>query len=197
LFAYQEHQENDTLLRERSSTVSVPPRWYAVHTRSHFESRIASQLSAVGIENYLPSVEEIHQWKDRKRTVNIPLFPGYLFARISPIPENRLQILQTAGVAGIVSTGGNIESVADTEIEAIRTALSARLRYQPHPFLRMGDWVRVKKGALKEVEGYLLRHKNQMRLVISVSILGQSISVELDTRDVERIPRSMVPARLH
>jgi transcription termination/antitermination protein NusG len=162
------------------------PKWHALHTRSNFEVRVANQLTASGIENYLPSFEEVHQWKDRKRKIQVPLFPGYLFVRFGSGSPHRVRVLQSSGVVGIVGTPGRDEAVAEQEIESIRTALEARLRCQPHPFLREGDWVRVKRGALKNIEGYLVRHKNQARLVISVSVLGQAVSVELDTADVER-----------
>src|ERR1017187_5516657 len=172
---------------QNGGALSSPSSWYAVHTRSNFEVRVADQFSAKNIENFLPAYEEIHQWKDRKRRVLLPLFPGYLFVRIGDHTETRLPLLQTSGVVRIVGQGGKHEPVLDHEIEAIRIVLKSNTRCLAHPFLREGAWVRVKRGPLKGVQGYFVRLKNQSRLVISVNVLSQSVATELDCRDVELV----------
>lgn len=171
--------------------------WYAVHTRSNFEVRVADQIAVKGIENYLPAYEETHQWKDRKKKVQVPLFPGYLFARLVETSHARLQLLQTPGVVRIVGQGAKDEPVVDHEIEAIRTVLRSKARCFSHPFLREGDWVQVRRGPLKGVEGYFVRLRNQSRLVISVNVLSQSVATEVDARDVEpsaKAPTVTVPS---
>jgi transcription antitermination factor NusG len=162
-------------------------RWYALHTRSRFELRIAEQLTAAGVENYFPSIEEVHQWKDRKRRVLVPLFPGYLFVRFATGTPQRRRVLQNVGVVGIAGPRGHDEAVGEQEIESIRAVLQMSLQCRRHPYLHEGDWVRVKRGVLKNVEGYLVRYKNEAHLVISVAVLGQAVSVELNTIDVERV----------
>jgi transcription antitermination factor NusG len=160
-------------------------RWYAVHTRSNFEAQVAGQLASKGVENYLPAYEETRQWKDRKKKITVPLFSGYLFAYFSDTAEERVRVLATSGVAGILGWGGKLEPVQEEELAAVRNFLSARANCMPHPFLREGDWVRVKRGPLKGLEGYLVRSKNGSRLVISVSVVSQSVAAELDAADVE------------
>jgi transcription antitermination factor NusG len=172
--------------------LSPQPNWYAVHTRSNFEVRVADQFSAKNIENFLPAYEEIHQWKDRKRKVRLPLFPGYLFIRIGDRTQTRLPLLQTSGVVRIVGQGGKHEPVFDHEIEAIRIVLKSNTRCLAHPFLREGAWVRVKRGPLKGVEGFLVRLRNQSRLVISVNVLSRSVATEVDCSDVELVRRPAV-----
>jgi transcription antitermination factor NusG len=169
------------------STGILPPaaNWYAVHTRSNFERRVADQFTARGIEHYLPVYEETHQWKDRKRRVAIPLFAGYLFARFKESTPTKLQILQTTGTAHIVGQGGKCESVPEQEIEAIRTLLNSKERCFPHPFLEEGAWVRVRSGSLKGVIGRLVRIKQSARLVLSIDILSRSVAVEIDAGNVE------------
>ena len=169
------------------SAAGIPPptpRWYALHTKSNLEGRVATQLEAKGIPNFLPAREEVHQWKDRKRKVAIPLFPGYLFVRMA---ENcsRLPILQTPGVARIVGQGVTPEPIPDSEIEAVRLVLASRERCLAHPFLKDGSWVQVTRGPLKGVEGFLVRFKKLSRVVISVSALSQAVAVEVADRDVE------------
>ena len=164
--------------------------WYAVHTRSRFDQRVASELGSRGFESYFPAYEEIHQWKDRKKKVAVPLFPGYVFVRFADSPGLRLRILHTAGVARILGNGGMIEAVPDEEIEAVQGLLRANVPYHAHPFLREGVQVRVKRGALKGLEGTLVRFKNRARLVISVALIAQSVAAEVDIRDVEPVGSS-------
>lgn len=159
--------------------------WYAAHTRSNFEKRVAAELEAKGVEPYLPAYQEIHQWKDRRKRVEVPVFPGYVFVRLSDSPARRLAVLQTAGVLRLLGHGGAPEPVDDAELEALRRLLKSNPRCLAHPFLREGARVRVKRGALAGVEGILARLKNQSRLVISVALLAQSVAVEVDTADVE------------
>ncbi len=167
--------------------VEREPRWYAVYTRSNFEKQVAAELTAKEIEHFLPLVDELHQWKDRRKLVHLPVFPGYVFARFGDTARARLQVLNTAGTVRILGSDGKIEPIPDLEIEAIRRLLKANVPYFAHPFLREGAWVRVKRGALKNVEGLLVRVKNKTRLVLSVSLLSQSVATEIDIRNVEVI----------
>jgi transcription antitermination factor NusG len=164
---------------------SGPPEWYAVHTRSNFERRIAAELAGKGIEAYLPAYAEVHQWKDRKQRVEIPLFPGYLFARFSDSPQSRLAVLQARGVARILGDAGAIEPVPSEQIEAVERMLASSARCCAHPYLREGARVRVRRGALANLEGILVRVKNEARLVISIPLLSQAAAVEIDIRNVE------------
>jgi len=166
------------------------PRWYAVHTRSNFEKRIASELLAKKIENYLPLIREVHQWKDRKKLVELPVFPGYVFVRFADSSKKRLEILKTAGTVRILGQGERIEAVPDPEIESIQHLLKSNVPCFAHPFLREGAWVRVKRGPLKDLEGLLVRMKSNTRLVLSVTLLSQSVATEIDVSDVEVLRRA-------
>jgi transcription antitermination factor NusG len=165
--------------------MSQKHEWYAVRTRSNCETKIGLTLVGKGIENYLPTFRELHQWKDRKKVVEQPLFPGYLFARIVNCRESRLSLLCCDGVVSILGQGEKIEPIPEKEIEAVRQLLSSSTRYQAHPLLQEGAWVRVKRGSLKNMEGLLMRLKNQTRLVVSVTLLSQSVSTEIDASDVQ------------
>lgn len=163
--------------------------WFALHTRSNFEQRIAAELVAKGFETYLPAYEELHQWKDRKKKVLVPLFPGYVFTRFEPSPEYRVRVAQTAGVVRILGRSGEVEPVPEAEIEAVRALLNAKVPCFAHPFLREGCRVRVKRGALRGLEGILVRFKNSTRIVVSVTLLSQSVAAEVAASDVELLPR--------
>ncbi len=161
--------------------------WYAVYTRSNFEKRVAANLAAKGVESYLPVVQQLHQWKDRKKMVDLPVFPGYVFVRFRDTATTRLGVLRTAGTVRILGQEDRIEPVPEWEIESIRRLLKANVPCFAHPFLREGAWVRVKRGPLKDLEGLLVRVKSKTRLVLSVALLSQSVATEIDVSDVEVI----------
>ena len=164
--------------------------WYAIHTRSNFEQRVAGELGRKGFESYLPAYQETHQWRDRKKKVAVPLFPGYVFVRFVDSLELRIPVLHTTGVVRILGNGGMIEAVPDEQVEAVQGLLRSKVPCHAHPFLREGVRVRVKRGALQDLEGTLVRFKNRARLVISVALIGQSVAAEVDIRDVERVGSS-------
>lgn len=169
------------------TTVSEELAWYAVHTRSNFEKVVYTELGQRGIESFWPAFDEVHQWKDRKKRVERPVFPGYVFVQIVDRPESRIQVLRTNGVVRILGSGSDIESIPDIEIDSVRRLLDSRKQCYAHPLLREGAWVRVKRGPLRDAEGRLVRLKNETRLVLSINLLSQSVSTEVDIRDVEPI----------
>lgn len=148
-----------------------------------------------GIESWLPVFREVHQWKDRKKLVEVPVFPGYLFARFVDSSKLRLAVRQTEGVVSILGQGDEIESVPDAEIDALQRMLRGSSHCLAHPLLREGSWVRVKRGALKNLEGLLVRVKNQTRLVLSITLLSQSVSTEVDASDVEYVQSVIMTPR--
>jgi len=185
---YIEHQAvsgfvSDSLMSD-SLTIA---RWYAVQTRSRFEKAVRAELSAWGIDHYLATFQDVHQWKDRKKVVEVPLFSGYIFVRLQHIEAACLQVLKTNGVVRILGVGGRMEPVPDFEIDSIRRLLASGKRCFPHPFIQEGSWVRMWRGPLAGVEGRLIRVKSQTRLVLSVELLSQSVATEVDASDVEPI----------
>lgn len=159
--------------------------WYAVGTRHQHEKVAARILQYKDFDVFLPLYKTCHQWHDRTKEISVPLFPGYLFVRDGL--HRWLPILTTPGVSRIVSFGDRPAPIPCSEIEGIRRIIESNLRVEPHPFLRSGDWVRVKYGPIAGVEGILLRKKNVARLVLSVEMLGKSAAVEVDATHVERI----------
>ena len=172
----------DLVARSESSV-----KWYALLTRSNFEKRVASELDRKSIAHYLPLIREAHQWKDRRKFVDVPVFPGYVFVHMTGSEQDRLRVLRSNGAVRILGFGAGIEPIPDKEIESIRLLLGSGVPLVAHPFLREGARVRVKSGALKDVEGALVRFKNYSRLVVSVNLLAQSIALEIDAGDVEAL----------
>lgn len=172
-------------MMELSSTIR--PQWFAIQTRYRYEQRIANDLSAKGLENYLPILSEVHEWKDRKRSVNVPAFGGYLFARFEPTLCNRVRVLETAGVIRLLGNLGQPEAVPEIEIESLRLSLNSGARCGRHPYLATGTLLRIQRGPLAGLEGRLLRTANALRLVVCVASVGQAIAVEVAWEDVSQI----------
>jgi len=156
--------------------------WYALRTRSRHEKRVREQLEAHGIEPFLPLVERWRQWKDRRKKVAFPLFPGYCFARF-PLSQ-RVVVVSTQGVVQILGNQEGPVPVPEAEIDAVRRLVESTLPYDPYPYLTEGMQVEVIRGPLSGLRGLLLRKGARARLVIGVALIHQGASVELDAFDV-------------
>jgi transcription antitermination factor NusG len=161
------------------------PKWYAVYANVRHEKRVKEYLNGRMVECYLPSYRSVRRWQDRRKEVELPLFPGYLFVRIGL--RFRLQVLTAPGVVHIVSFDGKPAPICEDEIEALRQALSRGINWEPHPYLKVGRRVRVRSGPLCGVEGTLVRRKEGYRLIISIELIMRSVATEVDEADVEPI----------
>ena len=160
--------------------------WYAVRTRSRHEKIASQQLQTRGIETFLPVVTQTHRWSDRKKQVEVPLFSGYTFVRLAYASnEQRIQVLQTHGVAGFVGVQRTGVPIPDNQIEDIRTLLSNKVDMKTHSFLKVGQRVRVRGGALDGVQGILVSHSGERSLVISLEPIERSLSIRVEGYDVE------------
>jgi transcription antitermination factor NusG len=156
--------------------------WFAVWTRSRHEQIVREQLEQKGVEAFLPTVARWSRWKDRKKKIDWPLFPGYCFARFDP--DDRLRVLKVTGVVSIVGFDGEIAAIPEHEIEGIRRLIESDLQFDPCPLIHEGTMVEVTHGPLKGVIGRLTRKGAHARLVLSVDLIGQAVSVEVDAADV-------------
>ena len=164
--------------------MTATPEWFAIWTRSRHEQVVRDQLEKKKIEAFLPTMTRWSRWKDRKKKIDWPLFPGYCFARFDP--ENSLAILKCSGVVNIVSFEGKPAPIPDVELDSIRLLVDSELQYDPCPMIREGMMVSVVHGALRGVIGRLVRKDAQKaRLVLSVDLIGQAVAVEVDAGDVE------------
>jgi len=162
--------------QEPSSTGS--DFWYAVRVRSNFERITASHLRERGYEEFSPSYKVQRRWSDRTKTVEKFLFPGYVFARLNP--HNRLLVVTSPGVVGLVGLGKTPTPIPDQEIENIRTLVRSGLLMKPWPYLEVGQRVLIERGPLAGVEGILQQVKAKFRLVVSISLLHRAVSAEVD-----------------
>ncbi len=160
------------------------PRWYAVYTFPRHEKAVAGQLKMKSVEAYLPLFERLNRWKDRMARVQLPLFPGYVFARI-PL-KDRVKVLESQGVLRLVGFNGHPTPLPEGEIEALRSFLSCR-KAEPFPYLTVGKRIEVKVGPLAGLEGVVVRRKGKMRIVVSIDSIQRSIALELEAADVRLI----------
>lgn len=159
--------------------------WYAVHTRSRHEKMVSDRLLEQGISTFLPLVKETRRWSDRKKVVELPLFSCYVFAHIPASNQERLRVCMTDGVLQIVGVKGQGIPIPDEQIEAVRTVLTGELPWTNHPFLKIGQRVRICGGALEGVEGVLVSRNGDRTLVISVDAIQRSLAVSVEGYRVE------------
>jgi len=160
-------------------------RWYATYTNPRHEKSVAQQMQLRQIDCFLPLYRSVRRWKDRRKELNLPLFPGYVFVRI-PLVE-RLRVLTLPGVVRIVTFQGRPAPLPDSEVEALQQGFQKNVWLRPHPFLRAGQRVQVRNGPMAGVEGILVRRKDKIRIVLSIELLMRSVAVEVDEADVEPV----------
>ena len=160
----------------------LAPQWFAVWTRSRHEQVVRDQLERKHFDAFLPTITRWSRWKDRKKKIDWPLFPGYCFVKFDP--ADALSVLKCSGVVSIVSCNGEPARIPEGEIESIRTLVTSTLSYDPCPLIHVGDRVEVVSGPLRGVTGRLVRKGAHARLVLAVDLIGQAVSVQIDAADV-------------
>jgi transcription antitermination factor NusG len=157
-------------------------KWYAAYTSAHHEKRVVEQLERRSVESFLPLYDSVRRWRDRRVRLQMSLFPGYVFVRISS--RDRLKVQQVPGVAHLVGFGGQLTAVPEEDIQAIRACLADPSRVQPHRYLKRGQRVRVLNGPLTGLTGIVVRQRKQTRFVISFDLLQRAVAVEIDAADL-------------
>ncbi len=170
-----------------SKNVAVP-EWYAVHVRSRHEMQVFKRLTLKGVETFLPSVEKQRKWKDRKKMVAFPLFPGYIFVHISKESGEMLNVLKVAGVVRMLCTiPGEPDPIPEEQISSLQKLVENKRELDPYPYLNEGQTVQIAKGPLSGIEGILVKKMDKHVLVLSVDVLRQGVAVTINASDVEKI----------
>lgn len=158
--------------------------WYALYTRPRHEKKVFEELTSRKIEAFLPTYKVRRRWSDRYKIVEQPLFKNYIFVNV-PSARSYHETLRPYGAVSFVTFDGKPAEIPPNEIDAIRQLVTSELPYDPHPYLKIGRKVYVRSGPLEGCEGILTRKKGIARLVISVHLLQQSVSAEVDADCVE------------
>ena len=160
------------------------PHWYALYTRPRHEKQVFQELAEKKIEAFLPTYKVRRRWSDRYKVIDEPLFKNYLFVHVE-YDRRYHDTLRPYGAVGFVVFDGKPAQIPEEEIDAIRRLITCELPCQPHPYLKVGRRVRVRSGPLQGCEGILVRKKSLARLVLTVNLLQQSVSAEIDADSVE------------
>jgi transcription antitermination factor NusG len=161
------------------------PHWYALYTYPRHEKAVADHLTRQSVEAFFPTVTTKSQWKDRRVTLQSPLFPSYLFTRIRL--SDRRNIVSIPSVIRMVSFNGVPAVLSDHEVESVRRCIASGVSLEPHPYLVAGERVRVRAGSFEGLEGFVTFRKNGGKLVISIGMIQQSVAIEIDMDKLERI----------
>lgn len=185
---YHAYENEDLICTGERSESSQSKLWYAVYTVVRNEKAVNSLFLKKNIETFLPLREVVNQWKDRRKKVHIPLFPGYIFVRIFDNDSySILSILNTKGVVRILNSNGSFLAVPDQQIDSVKRLLEANVEYDPYRYLVEGKEVTLISGPLHGVSGKILERKGQKWLIVSIDIINRSVSVKVDPADVELV----------
>jgi transcription antitermination factor NusG len=172
-----------TKLADVLDRTDLSASWFAAYTRPRHEKSVERQLQERRIDCFLPVYRSVRRWKDRRKEIELVLFPGYVFVHI--LLCDRLQVLQLPGVVRFVSFHGLPTALPEKEIEALRTGVDNQIRLTSHPYLKVGRRVQVKRGPMAGAQGILVRRKQNCRLVISIEAIMRSVALEIDEDNIE------------
>ncbi len=176
---------SETTQEERNLAVTAPD-WYALYVKSRHEFVVFNELREKKIEVFLPSIKKMSQWKDRKKLIEYPLFPGYVFVQVPSYPGAFLAVLKTRGVVTFISlVQGKPTPVAPEEISSLRLLIEGGGEIDIYPHLKEGTRVRVKNGPLKNAEGVLAKREHEYLFAVNIELLGRSVAVKIGVHDIE------------
>lgn len=158
--------------------------WYAVYTKSRHEKVAQVNLQSRGIITFLPLREVISRWKDRKKVINVPLFPSYIFVNAS-LSDIYNKVVYTKGVLRVVGYNGIPIPVSNQQVESVKTLVQNKLKYDPYPYLDSGREVVIKSGPLQGIVGKIIEKRSKHTFVLSIDLIKRAVSVEVDVLDIE------------
>jgi len=153
--------------------------WYALQTRPRHEKRVHAELQENSIHTFLPLLSERHFWSDRRQTVQVPMFPGYVFARMRNDLHQRVTVLRTRGIVRLVGVRGLGTPIPEEQVQAIQSIVTAKVPFGPYPFLNVGQRVRIVGGSLDGIQGIVQAKNGDASLIISVDLIQRSIAIRI------------------
>jgi transcription antitermination factor NusG len=170
-------------------TAAIAAQWFAVWTRSQCETKVEAALRQLDLEVFLPRVREMSRRRDRRRVLERPLFPGYVFPRFVPDREAYLRIANAEGVVRVLGQRWDaLHAIPDDQVEAVRRIVTETDGAHPVPWIRVGDRVSIVAGPLEGLEGFVQDWRaGRARFIVSVDLLRRSVGVELPAELLERI----------
>jgi len=164
------------------------PKWFVLFVRCNQEKMTAQRLTEQEVEHFLPCYQSVRQWKDRRVTLEMPLFPGYLFVHL-PLIE-RARVLTLPNVVSLVGNRNSPSEISEQEIAWIKQGIKHG-NAMPYPYLKVGQRVVITSGVLSGMQGILVRKQNKTRVVVSLDSISRGFVVEVDIASVKPIGRSV------
>lgn len=169
-----------------SAPLQAEPRyWFALRTRSRHEKKAAREITAKGFSSFLPLVTRKQRWSDRIKTVELPLFPGYVFVQTDGTAEKQVSVLRSTGVVGFVGNNGRGTAIPTEQIDSIRNIVEQGVPFTLYPYLRVNQRVRIKGGSLDGVEGTLLAKNSDHSLIVSIDLIQRSVAIRVSGYELE------------
>jgi len=181
------YQQPADLLQTNACSMTASENWYAVQTRSRHEKFVAHQLQLLSISHFLPAIMQVHRWSDRRKRIEVPLFAGYVFVRVIPRNEERVRVLQINGVVRFVGNAPGGTPIPEEQIECVRLLIEHNIPWATHPFLKVGQRIRIRGGALDGLEGIFQSRNGEETLIVSIDAIQRSLSVSIRGYRVEPI----------
>jgi transcription antitermination factor NusG len=176
------------MVLSESTKTNLSAAWFAIQVKGTHEKRVTSLLECQSYECFLPLYTSRRRWSDRIKRVDLPLFPGYVFSRFAS--SDRVPVLKTPSVIGIVGVGSTPTPIDDSEIDAIQRVVKSGSSVSPHPYLKVGQTVRINDGCFYGIEGIIADVRGRDHLILSVGLLQRSVAVEIDSASVTPIQQS-------
>lgn len=180
-----ERQVNPLFYIAEAGIVHDTPLWYVAYTYPRHEKAVSEQLQLRLVETFLPTYKHTSTWKDRRVKLDLPLFAGYVFTRVPA--RDRLKVMSVPGVIRMLSYRGRPLPVSDAEIDAIRMCFRSGAKLEPHRYITVGDRVQVREGLFEGLSGIVVRENNKCKLVVSVELIHQSVSLEIEPACLELV----------
>jgi transcriptional antiterminator NusG len=180
---------NGRQLQELSAPLTIHSaenaQWYAIHTRARHERCVEHRLRSQGMTTFLPITTEVHRWSDRRKQIEVPLFSCYVFIHSALSPQDHLRVSRDDSVLGFVGVRGQGIPIPDEQIDAVRTLIAQDIPWSFHPFLKAGQRIRIRGGALDGIEGIFLSRSGDDQLIVSVDAVHRSLAVRISGYDIE------------
>jgi transcription antitermination factor NusG len=177
-------QSETVMLQEMDLVTGL--QWFALAVRSRHEFVVRDELVKKSIEAFLPSVVKMQQWRDRRKQVEFPVFPGYLFVSIAPEAEKFMQVIKTRGTVALVSLEpGHPTPIAPEEIAALKKVMESGKSFNVYPGYQLGARVRIRRGPLQGAEGVLGKREDAQLFFVNIEILGRSVGLKMAAEDME------------
>jgi len=163
--------------------------WYVLHTKSRHEMVVNDGLFKKSIEAYLPRVTVRSKRRDRKVTIRVPLFPGYLFVKTDLHPQAHLDIVKTVGAVRLLGNKQGPLSLTEETVESLKIIVASDHPVTTGYRLKKGDKVMVVHGPFAGVVGTFARYGGKGRIMVNIEALGQYAGVEISEDDIEILPK--------